>query len=441
MKSMFVAASVSYGISGSEIVGYLGGGPSRNEGLLQLYIDGTWTTVCNRNWTYEAADFTCEMLGFDGVQPDGWNAADYGGGTGPVWCYSPEQGELMPCPTDGGDICTHSDDVGLRCTWTPEPGDFMHRLGYMFRLTGGDAEQGEGRVEVYLNDEWSTICHYGWSEYFADAVCQHLGFQGVKGSNWNVPYGGGTGPVVCAEIFSLTVCPSDAGGVCTHAQDVGVRCETDEGEADGSEDEGRDMEVVRTGIIAAASVLVAGGVFIPIVACVLAHSQPVSGRSEDCEKMLSSSEGSVSSPEHEPLDDMENEGKLNEGFEEDDPGECSGGTEVKGQITSDDGEGDEDKDRKDINEDTGSVGNIEEGCETVCNETDGGEGDGETGSDAGVCETVSDEGKQNGDRTATPPPVRTRREQDMTDVEGGRDTVEMYEYSMHGEHSLNSVYF
>ena len=115
----------------------------------------------------------------------------------------------------------------------------VDRLGYMFRLTGGDAEQGEGRVEVYLNDEWSTICHYGWSEYFADAVCQHLGVQGVKGSNWNVPYGGGTGPVVCAEIFSLTVCPSDAGGVCTHAQDVGVRCETDEGEADGSEDEGR----------------------------------------------------------------------------------------------------------------------------------------------------------------------------------------------------------
>ena len=49
--------------------------------------------------------------------------------------------------------------------------------GKMVRLIGGMSAN-EGRVEVYHNDQWGTVCRNGWGDVDARVVCDQLGYFG-----------------------------------------------------------------------------------------------------------------------------------------------------------------------------------------------------------------------------------------------------------------------
>ena len=52
----------------------------------------------------------------------------------------------------------------------------------MIRLQGGNYSN-EGRVEVYCNGQWGTICSTGFSTTDANTICKQLGYDSYDSYN------------------------------------------------------------------------------------------------------------------------------------------------------------------------------------------------------------------------------------------------------------------
>ena len=71
------------------------------------------------------------------------------------------------------------------------------------RLRGGQ-HASEGRVEIFLDGKWGTICHEHWDINDANVVCKQLGFgTAEKAIRW-AEYGQGTVPVCHLDSFLLS---------------------------------------------------------------------------------------------------------------------------------------------------------------------------------------------------------------------------------------------
>ena len=112
----------------------------------------------------------------------------------------------------------------------------LHTLSYpvgAVRLAGGSSEA-EGRVEVYINEEWGTICGRSWDPLEGKVVCRQLGFKGVNRTyshRRKHSFGRGTGQSLLSDLrcsgseANLLQCPHDGvGNGCPHSRDVGVVC-------------------------------------------------------------------------------------------------------------------------------------------------------------------------------------------------------------------------
>ena len=91
----------------------------------------------------------------------------------------------------------------------------------------------EGRVEVYRNDTWGTVCDDDWNLQDATVVCHQLGYINATAAHGSARFGAGSGPILFSELACIgnesiiTECPHLLTGVhnCTHSEDVGVVCE------------------------------------------------------------------------------------------------------------------------------------------------------------------------------------------------------------------------
>ena len=96
----------------------------------------------------------------------------------------------------------------------------------------GHSSNYQGRVEVYHNGEWGTVCDDGWNNADARVVCQQLGFRSTVNAYGSARYGQGTGPIWLSKLncigneSSLTDCNQFKAGTknCTHSNDASVIC-------------------------------------------------------------------------------------------------------------------------------------------------------------------------------------------------------------------------
>lgn len=100
------------------------------------------------------------------------------------------------------------------------------------RLAGG-ADRCSGRVEVWREGRWGTVCDDRWDLRDADVVCEQLGCGyalSVTGQG-DSAFPLATGPVHLDELNctgaeeNLWACPGDRGeSDCGHKEDAGVVC-------------------------------------------------------------------------------------------------------------------------------------------------------------------------------------------------------------------------
>ena len=89
-----------------------------------------------------------------------------------------------------------------------------------------------GRVEVFYNGTWGTICDDSCALKDADVVCRQLGYDGASSAPGNAAFGRGTGQIWLDDVNcignenSLVQCSHGGLGVhnCGHDKDVGAVC-------------------------------------------------------------------------------------------------------------------------------------------------------------------------------------------------------------------------
>ena len=99
------------------------------------------------------------------------------------------------------------------------------------RLVGGFAAN-EGRVEVYHNGVWGTVCDDFWDVTNANVVCRQLNYSGATAARSLAYFGHGSGPIHYDNVrctgneTRLADCSHRGIGVhdCGHREDAGVVC-------------------------------------------------------------------------------------------------------------------------------------------------------------------------------------------------------------------------
>ena len=105
-------------------------------------------------------------------------------------------------------------------------------LNTLARLVNGNSPS-EGRVEVYHDGIWGTVCDHSWSSRESRILCQSLGFPDQVSTLYNAYFGEGTGAILLNHVncvgneSSIFNCSHNGIGNnhCGHNDDVGVKCQ------------------------------------------------------------------------------------------------------------------------------------------------------------------------------------------------------------------------
>ncbi|XP_013382844.1 uncharacterized protein LOC106153451 [Lingula anatina] len=127
------------------------------------------------------------------------------------------------------------DDVSFTPGCTLAAGTEVRPKGYI-RLRGGPVSNA-GRIEIYHDGSWGTVCDDGFDQADAEVVCRELGYIGAVFPKLNSFYGPGRGNVWLSELqcsgqeLFIRACTHSGWNArtcdyTTHSEDAGVVCDT-----------------------------------------------------------------------------------------------------------------------------------------------------------------------------------------------------------------------
>ena len=99
------------------------------------------------------------------------------------------------------------------------------------RLINGSTQY-EGRVEVYYNGEWGTVCDDEWDLNDTEVVCRQLGYGPAIAARRSAIYGEGNGTIWLDDLncvgteSNIGHCSHFGWGRhnCNHFEDAGIKC-------------------------------------------------------------------------------------------------------------------------------------------------------------------------------------------------------------------------
>ena len=201
----------------------LNGGRDPREGRLEVLHDGAWRSVCGAGFNHVAATVVCNMLGFGHVGRPTRN--NYGDGPGPllqsVQCNGTEK-SIVECADNDWSLgnCSSGEEQAVSCLTDNAVALF------------GSGHPRKGRLEVYHNGTWGTVCDDYFKYAAARVVCHTLGFGYIGRKKNAINYGLGTGiiwldRVRCEGTEShIGECSHGEWGDhdCGHDEDIAVVC-------------------------------------------------------------------------------------------------------------------------------------------------------------------------------------------------------------------------